>query len=139
MRVHNFKYRKIHKVKARKNALDFKNVGLAVGVYGLRSLECQRLTDRQIESARRCLKKVIKKAGVIRSRVAASLPVSKKPSETRMGKGKGNYSHSVCCVKSGTVLFEVEGTLISLKLAKEACKQAGYRLPCKTEFFVYKS
>lgn len=139
MRVHNFKYRKIHKVKALKNSLDFKNVGLSLGVYGLRSLESKRLSDRQIESARRCLKKVIKKSGIIRARVVASLPVSKKPSETRMGKGKGAYSHSVCCVRAGTVLFELEGELISAKLAKEACLQAGKRLPCKTELFLYKS
>ena len=75
----------------------------------MRSLESYRVTDRQLESARRTLRKVIKKLGVVDARVVASLPVSKKPAETRMGKGKGSYSLSVCLVREGTVLFELQG------------------------------
>ena len=113
MRVHNFKYRKSQKIYAKANSLDYKRIGFLHGVYGLRALESFRLTDKQIESARRSLKKVIKKLGEIHPCVTASLPVSKKPAETRMGKGKGNYSYSVCLISKGTILFELSEVLIA--------------------------
>jgi len=139
MRVHNFKYRKIHKVRAKPHVLDYKRIGLMHGQYGLRALEGSRLSSSQLESARRSIKKVIKKSGVLWIKFDVNLPVTKKPAEVRMGKGKGSYSHSVGIVKIGTILFELGGDQLNHKLAKEACDQAGKRLPFKTEFICYKT
>lgn len=139
MRVHNFKYRKVHKVKVGSNVRDFKRLGLLHGLYGMRSLESYRVTGAQLESARRAIKKVIKKNAVLWIRVEADRPVTAKPAEVRMGKGKGSYSHSVSIIKIGTVLFELSGAKLTEKLALEAFLQGGKRLPMKTEFCTYKN
>jgi len=139
MRVHNFKYRKYQKIRAKKDTLDFKAIGLLYGFCGLRALESYRVTGAQLESARRSLKKVVKKLGDVSIRVEANLPVTKKPAEVRMGKGKGSYSHSVRVVKVGTILFELGGAHLNPKLAEEACLQASQRLPFKTEIVFFKN
>ena len=137
MRVHNFKYRKVHKVKVKKDSLDYKRLQSLYGSVGLRSLVEYRLKAVQIESCRRAIKKVVKKLGNVWIRVSADRPVTSKPAEVRMGKGKGNVSHWVCKVGGGTVLFEIDG--VSEAIAKEALKQGAERLPFKTEICFYKS
>ncbi len=139
MRVHNFKYRKVHKVKVKKGSFDYKRLQLLYGSIGLRSLSEYRLKAVQIESCRRAIKKVVKKLGNVWIRVSADRPITSKPAEVRMGKGKGNYSYSVAIVNKGTILFELSGPNLNVELAKEALKQGAERLPFKTEICFYKS
>jgi large subunit ribosomal protein L16 len=101
---------------------------LAFGQYGLKALEPERVTARQIEAARRALKR----AGRVWIRIFPDVPVSKKPIEIRMGKGKGTPEYWVCRVKPGRILFEVDG--IPLAIAKEALGLAAAKLPVKTRF-----
>ena len=104
----------------------------AFGEYGLKALEPDRVTARQIEAARRALTRAMKRAGRVWIRVYPDVPVSKKPIEVRMGKGKGNPEVWVCRVKPGRMLFEVDG--IPVALAKEALALAAAKLPVKTRF-----
>ncbi|KAB2883359.1 MAG: 50S ribosomal protein L16 [Pseudorhodoplanes sp.] len=105
---------------------------LAFGQFGLKATEPERVTARQIEAARRALTRHMKRAGRVWIRVFPDVPVSKKPIEVRMGKGKGTPEYWVCRVKPGRVLFEVDG--IPLALAKEALALAAAKLPVKTRF-----
>lgn len=138
MRIHNFKHRKIHKVKV-KHKLDYKRIGLIHGHIALRSLKSQRILDTQIESARATIKKKIKKSGIIWPMYHATQFITKKPGETRMGKGKGFYSQSIICVQKGTILFELGGKNLKKKLAIEALAQASVKLPIETEIIYFKS
>ncbi|QXK91798.1 50S ribosomal protein L16 [Neoehrlichia mikurensis] len=105
---------------------------LAFGSYGLKALEPVRLTSKQIESARRNIARTLKRVGKIWIRVFCHIPVSKKPMDVRMGKGKGSVEVWVCKVKPGKILFEVSG--VSLNLAKEALQKAQSKLPMKCKF-----
>ncbi len=105
---------------------------LAFGQYGLKALEPERVTARQIEAARRALTRFMKRAGRVWIRVFPDVPVSKKPIEVRMGKGKGSPELWVVRVKPGKILFEVDG--ISAAIAKEALTLAAAKLPVKTRF-----
>jgi large subunit ribosomal protein L16 len=105
---------------------------LAFGEYGLKALEPDRVNARQIEAARRALTRFMKRAGRVWIRVFPDVPVSKKPIEVRMGKGKGNPELWVVRVKPGKILFEVDG--IPLGLAREALALAAAKLPVKTRF-----
>jgi large subunit ribosomal protein L16 len=105
---------------------------LAFGQFGLKALEPDRVTARQIEAARRALTRHMKRAGRVWIRVYPDVPVSKKPIEVRMGKGKGTPELWVVRVKPGRILFEVDG--ISLATAKEALTLAAAKLPVKTRF-----
>src|SRR3982750_3338323 len=105
---------------------------LDFGSYGLKAMEPDRLTARQIEAARRALTRHMKRAGQVWIRVYPDVPVSKKPLEVRMGSGKGSVELWVCRVKPGRILFEVDG--ISAQLAKEALTLAAAKLPIKTRF-----
>ncbi len=105
---------------------------LAFGQFGLKALEPERVTARQIEAARRALTRFMKRAGRVWIRVYPDVPVSKKPIEVRMGKGKGTPEVWVCRVKPGRILFEVDG--IPLGVAKEALTLAAAKLPVKTRF-----
>ena len=105
---------------------------LAFGQFGLKALEPDRVTARQIEAARRALTRAMKRSGRVWIRVFPDVPVSKKPIEVRMGKGKGTPELWVTRVKPGRVLFEVDG--IPLALAKEALALAAAKLPVKTRF-----
>ena len=105
---------------------------LAFGQYGLKALEPERVTARQIEAARRALTRFMKRAGRVWIRVFPDVPVSKKPIEVRMGKGKGSPELWVVRVKPGKILFEVDG--ISQAIAKEALTLAAAKLPVKTRF-----
>ncbi len=105
---------------------------LAFGQFGLKALEPERVTARQIEAARRALTRFMKRAGRVWIRVYPDVPVSKKPIEVRMGKGKGTPELWVVRVKPGRILFEVDG--ISQAIAREALTLAAAKLPVKTRF-----
>ena len=105
---------------------------IAFGEYGLKAMEPQWLTNRQIEAARVAITRHIKRAGKLWIRVFPDKPVTKKPAETRMGKGKGNPEYWVAVVKPGRVLFELEG--VPADVARRALELAASKLPCKTKF-----
>jgi large subunit ribosomal protein L16 len=124
------KFRKAH--KGRIHGVSKAGTELNFGQYGLKALEPDRVTARQIEAARRALTRHMKRAGRVWIRVYPDVPVSKKPIEVRMGKGKGTPEYWVCRVKPGRILFEVDG--IPHALAKEALGLAAAKLPVKTRF-----
>jgi len=105
---------------------------ISFGEYGLKSLEPAWITDRQIEAARIAMTRHIKRGGKIWIRMFPDKPVTKKPAETRMGKGKGAPEYWVCRVKPGRIMFEIDG--VPLPLAKEALALAAAKLPIKTRF-----
>ncbi len=108
---------------------------LHFGDYALRAEEPCWLTARQIEAVRVTINRKLKKIGELFLRVFPSKPITKKPAETRMGKGKGNPEFWVCPVKRGRILFEISGSF-SLEEAKEILKSVTYKLPIKTKFVV---
>ena len=124
------KYRKQFKGRIRGSA----KAGFALnfGAYGLKSLEPERVTARQIEAARRAITRQMKRQGRVWIRVFPDVPVTKKPLEVRMGSGKGGIELWVTRVKPGRILFEVDG--IPVQLAKEALSLAAAKLPIKTRF-----
>jgi large subunit ribosomal protein L16 len=107
---------------------------VAFGEFGLVALERMWLTNRQIEAARIALNRHVKRGGKLWIRIFPDKPFSKKPAETRMGKGKGAPEYWVAVVKPGTVLFELGG--VDRNLAEEAMRLAGTKLPIKTKFAV---
>jgi len=126
------KYRKRHKGRMRGTA--FRGGHLSFGSFGLQVLECGRITNRQIEAARIAMTRHVKRGGKIWLRIFPDKPVSKKPAETRMGKGKGNPEFWVAVVKPGRILYEMEG--VAEPIAKEAFRLAAHKLPLKTRFVV---
>ena len=124
------KFRKAH--KGRIHGLATSGIDLAFGQFGLKAMEPDRVTARQIEAARRALTRHMKRAGQVWIRVYPDVPVSKKPLEVRMGSGKGSVELWVCRVKPGRILFEVDG--IPLDVAREALSLAAAKLPVKTRF-----
>ena len=107
---------------------------LAFGSYGIKTLENQWLTGRQIEAARIAATRFMKREGQLWIRVFPDKPVTKKPAEVRMGKGKGAVEYWVAVIKPGRILFELEG--VPHEVAKEALRLAAQKLPCKTKFVV---
>jgi large subunit ribosomal protein L16 len=107
---------------------------IAFGSYGLKALDQHWLTDRQIEAARQALTRHMKREGNVWIRVFPDKPITRKPLEVRMGKGKGNLEFWAAVVKPGRVLFEVDG--VSEQTAKEALALAAGKLPIKTKFIV---
>ena len=105
---------------------------LDFGAYGLKAMEHDRLTARQIEAARRAITRHMKRAGRVWIRVFPDVPVSKKPAEVRMGSGKGAPEFWAARVKPGRVLFELDG--VSVQVAREALELAAAKLPIKTRF-----
>ena len=124
------KFRKQHKGKNRGIATVGNKVSF--GEYGMKSLERARITARQIESARRAISRYIKRGGKVWIRIFPDKPISKKPVEVRMGKGKGNVEYWVALVQPGKVLFELAG--VTKEVAREAFNLAGSKLPIKIEF-----
>ena len=124
------KFRKAFKGRIHGNAKG--GFALNFGEFGLKAMEPERVTARQIEAARRALTRHMKRAGRVWIRVFPDVPVSKKPIEVRMGKGKGNPEVWVVRVKPGRILFEVDG--IPVDVAKEALALAAAKLPIKTRF-----
>ena len=124
------KFRKAH--KGRIHGVSKAGTELNFGQYGLKALEPDRVTARQIEAARRALTRHMKRAGRVWIRVYPDVPVSKKPIEVRMGKGKGTPEYWVCRVKPGRILFEIDG--VTNQTAREALDLAAAKLPIKTRF-----
>jgi large subunit ribosomal protein L16 len=124
------KFRKAHKGRIKGVATSGAN--LSFGEYGLKAMEPERVSARQIEAARRAMTRHMKRAGRVWIRVFPDVPVSKKPIEVRMGKGKGAPELWVCRVKPGRVLFEVDG--VPEQIAREALLLAAAKLPIKTRF-----
>ena len=124
------KYRKMHKGRNRGLAQNGNTV--AFGKYGLVALTRGRITSRQIESARRAMTRYMKRGGNTWIRIFPDKPITKKPLETRMGKGKGNVEYWVALVQPGKVMFEMAG--VTEELAREAFKLASAKLPVKTRF-----
>lgn len=105
---------------------------LDFGSFGLKALEPERITARQIEAARRAISRAMKRQGRLWIRLFPDVPVSKKPPEVRQGKGKGSVEYWICRVKPGRIMFEVDG--VSETIAREAFTLAAAKLPIKTKF-----
>lgn len=126
------KYRKVH--RGRKRGLAIRGSQISFGEYGLKSLDAHWITSRQIEACRVALSRTMKRDGKIWIRIFPDKPVTKKPLETRMGKGKGNPEFWVAVVKPGRILFEVSG--VSKEIAYKALNLASNKLPIKTKVSV---
>jgi len=124
------KYRKAHKGRIHGNATRAST--LNYGAYGLKAIQPDRVLGKQIESARVALTRYMQRTGKVWSRVFPNIPVSKKPTEVRMGKGKGSPEFWVCRVKPGRILFEVDG--VTEDVARIALYKASAKLPIKTKF-----
>jgi large subunit ribosomal protein L16 len=126
------KHRKQHKGRMRGKA--YRGCNLDFGDFGLQALACTRLTARQIEAARVAMTRHAKRGGKVWIRVFPDKPVTKKPAETRMGKGKGNPEEWVAVVKPGRMLYEMEG--VPERVAREALRLAAHKLPVATRIVV---
>ena len=126
------KHRKV--MRGRMSGTAKGGTSIAFGEYGLMTEEPAWITSRQIEAARRAMTRYVKRGGKIWIRIFPDKPVTKKPAETRMGKGKGNPELWVAVVKPGRVMFEIEG--IPEELAKRAFQLAAAKLPVKSKFVV---
>ena len=124
------KFRKAH--KGRIKGVASSGASLAFGEYGLKALEPERVTARQIEAARRTITRHLKRSGRLWIRIFPDVPVSTKPAEVRMGSGKGTPELWVARVKPGRVIFEIDG--VTVQTAKEALSLAAAKLPIKTRF-----
>jgi large subunit ribosomal protein L16 len=124
------KYRKAHKGRIHGKAS--RAILLNYGAYGLKAIEPERIIGKQIEAARVALTRHMQRTGKVWSRIFPNIPVSKKPTEVRMGKGKGAPEFWACRVKPGRILFEVDG--VSEEIAREALYKASTKLPIKTKF-----
>ena len=105
---------------------------LTFGDFGLQAVECSRVTARQIEAARIAMTRHVKRGGKVWIRIFPDKPVTKKPAETRMGKGKGNPEEWVAVVKPGRILYEMEG--VTPQIARDALRLAAHKLPLATRF-----
>jgi large subunit ribosomal protein L16 len=124
------KFRKQH--KGRNNGVAVRGSSVSFGEYGLKAVSRGRLTARQIESARRTITRHVKRGGKLWIRIFPDKPITKKPLEVRMGKGKGSVEYWVAQVRPGTMLYEIQG--VSEELAREAFTLAAAKLPLKTLF-----
>jgi len=126
------KHRKQHKGRNRGKA--HRGNSISFGEYGLQSMAGGRLTARQIEAARIAMTRYVKRGGKVWIRIFPDKPVTKKPAETRMGKGKGNPEEWVAIVKPGHMLYEMEG--VPVEVARAALRLAAHKLPVPTKFVV---
>ena len=124
------KYRKMH--RGRRTGIATRGSNIAFGQYGLQAMEDCWMTNRQIEAARRAMTRHVRRGGQIWIRIFPDKPVTKKPAETRMGKGKGAPEGWVAVVRPGKILFEMEG--VTVAEAKEAMRLAAHKLPLVTKF-----
>ncbi|MDF3047857.1 MAG: rplP [Candidatus Midichloriaceae bacterium] len=124
------KYRKAFKGRIHGNAKG--GFELNFGTFGLKALEPERITARQIEAARRAISRAMKRSGKLWIRIFPDVPVSKKPADVRMGSGKGNPEFWACRVKPGRIMFELDGVLE--EVARDAFGKAAAKLPIKTKF-----
>ncbi len=123
------KYRKAH--KGRIHGLAKSGTTLNFGAFGLKALEPERISARQIEAARRAITRSMKRAGRVWIRMFPDVPVSQKPAEVRMGSGKGSPEFWVCRVKPGRIMFEIDG--VAPELAREALTLGAAKLPIRTK------
>jgi large subunit ribosomal protein L16 len=128
------KYRK--QMKGRMTGAPERGVSLSFGEFGLQATECSWLDSRQIEAARIAMTRYIKRGGKIWIRVFPDKPLTSKPAETRMGKGKGSPDSWVCVIKPGRMLYEMEG--VTEEIAREAFRLAAHKLPLGTKFVTRK-
>jgi large subunit ribosomal protein L16 len=124
------KHRK--QMKGRMTGVANRGAEISFGEYGLKTMEPGWITDRQIEAARIAMTRHVKRGGKIWIRMFPDKPITKKPAETRMGKGKGAPDHWVAVVKPGRILYEIEG--VSEEMAREAMRLAAQKLPVKCKF-----
>ena len=124
------KYRK--QMRGRMKGLASRGIEVTFGDYGLQAVEPGWITARQIEATRRALVRYMRRRGKVWIRIFPDKPVTKKPAETRMGKGKGSVDHWVAVVKPGRIMFEISG--LSEEGAREAMRLAAHKLPIKTRF-----
>lgn len=126
------KYRKQQKM--RYNGIAQRGTKVSFGSFGLKALAGGRITNRQIESARIAMNRYMKREGKVWIRIFPDKPITAKPLEVRMGKGKGALDHWVCPIKPGRILFEIDG--VSEEVAAEALRLAAQKLPLKCKFVV---
>lgn len=126
------KHRKMQKGRIREVAK--RGTDLSFGSFGLKALEPVWMTNRQIEAARQALTRAMKREGNVWIRIFPDKPITRKPAEVRMGKGKGNPEFWAAVVEPGRILFELEG--VTLQVAQEAMELAAAKLPIKTKFIV---
>jgi large subunit ribosomal protein L16 len=124
------KYRKAHKGRIRGNAKGGSQLNF--GEFGLKALQPERVTARQIEAARRAISRHMKRVGRLWIRIFPDVPVTRKPAEVRMGSGKGSVEFWVARVEPGRIMFEIDG--VSEQIAREAFDRASAKLPIKTKF-----
>ena len=124
------KHRKMF--KGRTKGAAYRGSRLSFGEYGLQANTCGRITARQIEAARVAITRSLKRGGKMWIRIFPDKPVTKKPAETRMGKGKGNVEEWVAVVRPGRILYEIQG--VPESVAKSALRLAGFKLPISTQF-----
>lgn len=124
------KYRKKQRGKMKGNAQ--RGSSIAFGTFGLKAMESGWITSRQIEATRIAITRHIKRGGKVWIRIFPDKPVTKKPAETRMGKGKGSPEYWVAVVRPGRIMFELEG--VTMEIAKEAMRLAAHKMPIKTKF-----
>ncbi|XBC37603.1 MAG: 50S ribosomal protein L16 [Buchnera aphidicola (Meitanaphis microgallis)] len=125
------KFRKMHKGRNRGLAI---GTDISFGSYGLKAIERGRLKSSQIEAARRAISRFVKRQGKIWIRIFPDKPITQKPLEVRMGKGKGNVEYWVALVQPGKMLYEIDG--VSEELSREAFRLAASKLPVKTIFVI---
>ena len=123
------KYRK--QQKGRMRGLAYRGSDLNFGEFGLQAVECGKISSKQIEAARIAMTRHVKRGGKIWIRIFPDKPITQKPAETRMGKGKGNPEKWVAVVKPGRIMFEVAG--VDEETAREALRLAAYKLPIRTQ------
>ena len=128
------KYRKVQKAKGNMTGISGRGNQLSNGMFGIKSIDQNLLTSRQIEAARIAATRHMKREGQLWIKVFPDKPITKKPLEVRMGKGKGAPDHFVAVIKPGRILFEIGG--VSMEVAKEALRLAAQKLPVRTKFIV---
>ena len=124
------KYRKVQRGRMKGKA--WRGSSIAFGEYALKAMDCGWITSRQIEAARIAMTRFIKRGGKVWIRLFPDKPITKKPAETRMGKGKGAPEAWVAVIRPGKMLFEMEG--VTPELAREAMRLAAHKIPLKTKF-----
>jgi large subunit ribosomal protein L16 len=129
------KYRKVQRGRMKGKA--WRGSSIAFGEYALKAMDCGWITSRQIEAARIAMTRFIKRGGKVWIRLFPDKPITKKPAETRMGKGKGAPEEWVAVIRPGKVLFEMEG--VAQDIAEQAMRLAAHKLPMKTKFVARES
>jgi large subunit ribosomal protein L16 len=124
------KFRKVQRGRMKGKA--WRGSSIAFGEYALKAMDCGWITSRQIEAARIAMTRFIKRGGKVWIRLFPDKPITKKPAETRMGKGKGAPEEWVAVIRPGKVLFEMEG--VGLEIAQQAMRLAAHKIPIKTKF-----